>query len=228
MDFRPSNTSASPPSVGSNGSPIPISGERHSTPASRIVPINPNKRPRLAPIASDHLHDSHIHPSQSSSSTSAASATTFPFRLDVDLTPFPPSNHLSSIPSSLSHSHATPHPSLTGLYAAAHTNGVMHSQNTPPFIPQPAFDFSRHQPPPPLRSVSFPTQSYGQQQQYSQHRHPAPSQHVSSNNMFVELLSSTPDGHGSSQSQFPTFDWPVHTQQTQSIRSDPGIFPLDS
>lgn len=219
MDFRANNAAGSPHSVGSHGSPIPISGERNSASASRATI---SKRPRLAPISSDHLGDSHIHATHTPGTNAAGvSAATFPFRLEVDLPPFPPSNHLGSLSTTLSHSHATPHPSLTGLYASAHSsNGMMNSQSAPPFIPQPPFDFTRHQPPPTLRSVTFPSQSYGQQPQYSQHR-PSP-QHVQSSNMFVELLSATPDGHGSSQPQFSSFDWPVHSQQSHPPRHDPG------
>jgi len=233
MDYRSSNARASPHSVGSNGSSsaIPVSGERHSASAPNVgrgIPITSNKRPRLAPIASE-LPDSHMHGAQSapasiSPNAAGPASTTYPYRLDVDLN-YPPSGHLGGLSSSLPHNAA--HPSLTGLYT--HTNGLMSTQNSQPFIPQAPFDFSRHQTAPTLRSVTFPphgSSQYGQQQQpqnmYSQHRQPQsqPSQ-MQSSNMFVELLNSSSDhGHTQSPSQFPGFDWPVHAQQPQQPRPD--------
>ncbi|KAI0792243.1 hypothetical protein C8Q75DRAFT_627117 [Abortiporus biennis] len=221
IDYRSSNARASPHSVGSNGSPtsIPMSGERHGSSAqsmSRGIPIS-NKRPRLAPISSD-MADSHVQSVPSNLSATTTGSATYPYRLDVDL-PYPASSHLGSMSNNLPPSHATAHPSLNGLYSQ--TGGLMNSTtNSQPFIPQGAFDFSRHQGATTLRAVTFPSHGssqYSQQQQnmFPQHRS-SQSAPMQSSNMFVELLNSSAEhgAHSQAQSQFPSFDWPVHNQQT--------------
>ncbi|THH30512.1 hypothetical protein EUX98_g3682 [Antrodiella citrinella] len=214
MDYPVHNARGSPHSGGSHGSPTghAISGERHNAGANavRSIPIN-NKRPRLAPIeqSPDHLQSAHSAPA---GLTPSSTGSSYPYRLDVDIS-YSGSGHLGGpVSSSLPHPQANTHPSLAGLYP-------QHGSNTP-------FDFPRHQVPPTLRSVTFPqhsptpyTQVGHHQQQpqslFSSHgRQSAPGGPVSASNMFVELMNPAEHtGHHSQSQNFPSFDWPVHAQQ---------------
>jgi len=208
-------------SAGSLGSPnMMSSGDRHSTSAPNLqrgMPVT-NKRQRLAPMSDEHGPDGHLAQSAPSSVPpgSSSNGPSYPYRLDVDLS-YPRSGHLSSMGPSLSH--GTTHPSLNGLYSP--TNGVINSHSSPPFLPQAPFEFPRGQPPPTLRTVAFPSHagsppygSVGQQQSVysgSGHRPSTHSSHMSSNNMFAELIGDSAGGTGSQQQSFPSFDWPVHS-----------------
>lgn len=199
----------------------------------RSIPISNNKRPRLAPLAGDISPNSHLHAAQSAPaaingpSSAGGSGPTYPYRLEVDLS-FPSSGHISSIASSIP-PHGATHPSLSSMYP--HSNGLMSSQGSPPFMN--SFDFSRpQQGAPTLRSVTFPShggsQYSGQSQQQqpgvyqSQGQRPSTQPHVQTNNLFADLLETAANehhsAHQSSQNSFPSFDWPVHNQQSQSQR----------
>lgn len=209
----------------------------------RSIPISSSKRPRLAPLTGDLSPDSHLHAAQSApasingpSSAGGSGGPTYPYRLEVDLS-FPSSGHISSIASSIP-PHGATHPSLSSLYPQS--NGLMSSQGSPPFIN--SFDFSRpQQGAPTLRSVTFPShggsqysgqshQSHSQSQQQSgvyqsQGQRPSTQPHVQTN-LFADLLETAASehhsAHQSSQSSFPSFDWPVHNQQSQSQRETSG------
>ncbi|OBZ73662.1 hypothetical protein A0H81_06187 [Grifola frondosa] len=221
LDFR-SNPRVSP-AASTSSSSIPISGERHitsATSATRSVPISSSKRQRLAHNSPDDLHGIHSTPA-------VGGSPSFPYRLEVELPPYPP----------LPQAH-TPHPSLSALYPGAgggSMSNIMSSQHTHPatFLPQAPFDLNRNQPLPTLRTVTFPSsasssyshppppqpQQQQQQQQahsmFSHHRQSQP-QHGNSvtSNFLADLLSATPEHANTPHGQFPSFDWPVHTQQS--------------
>lgn len=194
---------------------MPMSGDRHSTglSATRGVPISSTaKRPRLGIDDSSHLAQS-APASMNSNSNHHGGSPTFPFRLDVDL----PSSY--SIPS-LTHTH----PSLTSLYPSSSMPNIMSSSSSS-FLSS----FGQTGQTPTLRAVTFPHTS-SSQSQYSPHGHQQPpsifarssSSHsqAGSDRLFADILGSAnehgngPGAHGGGASQFPSFDWPVHSTQT--------------
>jgi len=225
LDYRSSRVSP----TGHPSTSMPISGERHGagTPASGVRGISlAAKRQRLSDDAGMHAL-----PHAASQSLNIAHAPAYPYRLEVDMSQYPVQGHITPL-SSIPPSHSASHPSLhTPIYGTGGV-GMMSSQGPSqgflPQVPQAPFDMGNHQPPPTLRTVSFPSHSpspYTPHQQpqtlqsvYSHHSRPSSQAqpHSTASGMAVELLgggSEHASGHGSAS--FQPFDWPVHQQSAQ-------------
>lgn len=148
---------------------------------------------------------------------------TFPYRLDVDLSTYPPAAHATSLPPHAP-SHAS-HPATDLSLPFPHNAmGLMGMQNSNPFAQSiPPFDLSG-------RSIPYPqlSRSYNATLENLFGSRPTSGSQSQATNMLLDLLNST-GGNLNLNSQppptsFPAFEWPV-TAPTQPQNQSEGASP---